>query len=77
MSAYEQFITANHNLMSCYDQTDAAAFNAMPAADQQNLCRNEADTVRGFLTSGNLKMSGIINQRIASMDAARAAAAQA
>ena len=73
-SAYEQFIAANHNLMNCYAQTDASTFSAMSGADQQNLCKSEAETVRGFLASGNLRMSHIINQRIASMDAAGAAA---
>ncbi len=48
---YEQFIAANQALMDCFENVPADKFSAMNKADQDNVCRNEANTVRDFISN--------------------------
>lgn len=39
---FEQYIAANHALISCFEKVPADEFSALSNADQQNVCRSEA-----------------------------------
>jgi hypothetical protein len=61
---YEQYIAANQSLMDCFAQVPAEQYSAMSKGDQTNLCKNEAEAVRGFLSSDSVNFSSILAERI-------------
>ena len=50
-NSYLAFIQANDALAKCMAGQKADAFQAMSAAEQGNVCRAEADAVKGMLSS--------------------------
>lgn len=64
---YEQFIAANHKLMECFAGVPAEQFSAMSLADQQNVCKNEANEVRQFIQAGHIDFKNILAERINSL----------
>lgn len=66
---YERFIAANQSLMDCFASVPAEQFSAMSKADQDNVCRSEANAVRQFIQNGTPNFRNILAERIASFDA--------
>jgi hypothetical protein len=66
---YEQFIAANHTLMNCYAEVPADSFSAMSKSEQEGVCRNEANAVRGFIAQEQVNFRSILNERISAFDA--------
>lgn len=61
---YEQFMKANDSMMACFKAVPAEEFSAMSLNDQQNVCKNEAAAVKGFLANGQISFSQILGERI-------------
>jgi hypothetical protein len=66
---YEQFIAANQALMDCYAGVPAEQYSAMSQWDQQQLCKNEAESVRQFIAGGHVEFRSILAERIKAFDA--------
>ena len=67
-SVYEKFIAANHALFQCQESVSVEAWNAMKPAEQDAVCKSEADAVASFLTDDSVKFSKLINDRLANME---------
>jgi hypothetical protein len=65
---YEQFIAANQRLMECFAGVPAEQYSAMSLSEQQNVCKNEANEVRQFLTAGQVDFRNILAERINSLN---------
>jgi hypothetical protein len=66
-SVYEKFIAANHALFACQEAVSVEQWNTMKPAEQDNVCKNEAQAVASFLKDDSVKFSNILNDRIANM----------
>ena len=67
---YEKFVAANQALMDCFKAVPADQFSAMSLADQNEVCKSEANAVRNHLNAGHANFANILSERIAALDAA-------
>ena len=64
-NSYVNFIQANDAFAKCMSGQNVEAFQAMGAAEQDNVCRAEAATVRDLLSSDSVSFRNLIAERIA------------
>ena len=69
MSSYEKYIVANTALFTCMESVPEETYLAMSAAQQQSVCKPEADVVAKFLRDDTLTFRNLISDRIASLKA--------
>ena len=70
-NSYVAWIQANDALAKCMGAQKVEAFQAMSAADQEGVCRTEANAVRDLLTNDSVSFRNLLDQRIASLKAAQ------
>jgi hypothetical protein len=73
---YEKFIIANQSLMECYAGVPATEYSAMSQWDQQQVCKNEAASVKEFFTAGQVDFKSILAERIAVLNAPKPVVAE-
>ena len=54
--------------MDCFASVPAEEYSAMNKAGQDNVCRNEANTVRDLISSGQINFASILGERIKTFD---------
>ena len=70
-NSYVAWIQANDALAKCMGAQKVEAFQAMSPADQEGVCRTEANAVRDLLTNDSVSFRNLLDQRIASLKAAK------
>ena len=70
-NSYVTFIQANDALAKCMKAQKVESFQAMSAADQDSVCRSEANAVRDLLSSDSVSFRNLLDQRISALDAAQ------
>ena len=66
-NSYVQWITANDALAKCMSGQNVDAFKAMSAADQNLVCKTEADAVKEILTSNKINFRSLLAERQAAL----------
>lgn len=67
-SVYEKWISANHALFACYEAVPVEQYTAMPAAEQNNVCKSEQSAVAAFLKDDSINFKHLIQARLASFE---------
>ncbi len=65
-TAFERYIEANNALAKCFGAVSVDTYKSWSAAQQADLCKAEKETVRGFLTSNQVGIANLIQERLAS-----------
>jgi hypothetical protein len=66
-SVYEQFIAANLALFACQESVSVKEWTAMKPAEQNAVCKSEAQAVASFLKDDKVNFKSILADRIANM----------
>ena len=65
------FMQANDALAKCMAGQNVEAYKAMSAAEQQGVCRAEADAVRTILRDDKVSFRNLLSERLAFAKAAQ------
>ena len=68
-NTYLTFMQANEALAKCMSGVKPEQYQAMSAADQGNVCKSEANTVRDLLQNDSVSFRNLLNERIAAAKA--------
>ena len=68
MSTYEKYILANNALRECFEDYDPKSYEELTPFEQEQVCKEEKETVAEFLKSGALKFSSLVQERIDILD---------
>ena len=66
-NTYLTFMQANEALAKCMAGVKAAEYQTMSAADQDSVCKSEANSVRDLLQSDSVDFRNLLNERIAAV----------
>jgi hypothetical protein len=66
-SIYEKFIAANHALFTCQESVSVEQWNTMKPAEQDSVCKSEAQAVATFLKEDKVNFRALLGDRLANM----------
>ena len=70
-NTYVAWIQANDALAKCMSAQKVESYQAMSAAEQDNVCRSEANAVRDLLNNDSVSFRNLLNQRIDALKVAQ------
>jgi hypothetical protein len=63
-TSFEKYIEANLALSKCYEAVPFDKYKSFSHQQQEDLCKAERETVRGFLTSNQVAFANLIQERL-------------
>ena len=67
-SVYENWISANLALFSCYENVSTEQYNALTDNEKSGLCKNEQTAVAAFLKDDKIAFRNLIAARLATYE---------